>query len=827
MESKKLDEYWLTFEKPESLPLPLNILELGEFATISTENFVAVEMGPVVDRQDKEEKGIAIAGLFLVKMESKKLDEYWLTFEKPESLPLPLNILELGEFATISTENFVAIEMGPVVDRQDNSISIRCRKALAKAYTKPGLIFHLDRYETNSSFPMLLNGVINFLDNNTEAKKLREVIVDKKMPTTTSLHSSDIATIKPLLKNLSRNQIRAVIKSLMINDYILIQGFPGSGKTSTIVGIVNCLVALGKNVLLTAYTNTAVDNMLLKLKEVLPEEKLLRIGGNQATFRIDEMKPLLLDQKLSKIENKKELLNEARSMLMKVPVVGTTCLTAANDQFFTWRSRFDYCIVDEAALAIQAAVLKPLMMGTKFILVGDCRQLEPLVLCTNAKNEGMTVSLMEELAPIAEKANVLICLNEQYRMNSRICELSSSLFYDGKLQCANEEIANRTIQINAIDEIAEEFDSELADIILSEKKECSVLFIDTQSREADGGIYHQDVTVAASKSNKGEVQLIKTICEVFVSAKIPGNSIGVMSTYRNQVDELRKNLPKSIETNTVDQFQGRDKDIILISLVHTSSMDEKQQNESHLSEKRLNVALTRAKKKLILVGCAESLSCFPLMKRVIEKIGIFHERIVSKMAAARGVKIAFAILVLIGFIFTLIAFVTPGWRHYKNGGDEPDFGLVTYDCGANGNQVNPSDCRQWWQSREPWEKAVIALMVFALIFEIICLAWALFSCTNFCCPSLYGPLPFLAFLSALCILVAFVVFAAKDPTDVEYIPSVSNQLNANHRPGYSFWLAVIGFGFMTLASLVGFFAYSLHAAEYGFIQRPHTAHNLH
>lgn len=252
-----------------------------------------------------------------MKTEVKK-DEFWLKFEKPDSSLLPLNILELGEFAIISTDDFVAVEMGAVIDRQNNSVSIKCKKSLTKALTKFGTLFHLDRYETNSSFPMLLNGVINFLDNNTEAKKLRNIIIGKKQPTTTTIQLSVIEKIKPMISHLSKNQIRAVIKSLMVDDYLLIQGFPGSGKTSTIVGIVKCLVDLGKSVLLTAYTNTAVDNMLLKLKEVLPEEKLLRIGGNQATFRMDEIKPLLLDEKISIIENKKELLNEARSMLMKV-----------------------------------------------------------------------------------------------------------------------------------------------------------------------------------------------------------------------------------------------------------------------------------------------------------------------------------------------------------------------------------------------------------------------------------------------------------------------------------------------------------------------------
>ncbi|KAE9549419.1 hypothetical protein FO519_007370 [Halicephalobus sp. NKZ332] len=195
------------------------------------------------------------------------------------------------------------------------------------------------------------------------------------------------------------------------------------------------------------------------------------------------------------------------------------------------------------------------------------------------------------------------------------------------------------------------------------------------------------------------------------------------------------------------------------------------------------------------------------------------------MTAARGPKIAFAVLVAIGFLFTLISFLTPGWRHYQNGGNEPDFGLVTYSCGSNNNQVNPSDCSAWWKSRQPWEKAVISFMVFAIIFELICLFWAIFSCTAFCCPAVYSPLPVLALISAICLLVAFVVFAAGNPNDIQYLPTVANQLNANNQPGYSFWLCVLAFVIMVIAAIVGFFAYSRHVAEYGMVERPRTGHH--
>uniref|UniRef100_A0AC34FCE0 DNA replication ATP-dependent helicase/nuclease n=1 Tax=Panagrolaimus sp. ES5 TaxID=591445 RepID=A0AC34FCE0_9BILA len=210
---------------------------------------------------------------------------------------------------------------------------------------------------------------------------------------------------------------------------------------------------------------------------------------------------------------------------------------------------------------------------------------------------------------------------------SKICELSSEMFYDGLLECATEEVANRTIE-----RFDEEMDNnggkeeilprDLKNLILSSDISDSVIFIDTLSRSSESDSFAQLMSSTSSKCNKGEVDIISRLCQIYLSAGFSSSSIGAMSTYRNQVDELRKGtLPSSIETNTVDQYQGRDKDIILISLVHTSASDSDYCNESLLSERRVNVALTRAKKKLIIVGCMESLSAFPLMKKMIAKIG--------------------------------------------------------------------------------------------------------------------------------------------------------------------------------------------------------------
>uniref|UniRef100_A0A914YQ13 DNA helicase n=1 Tax=Panagrolaimus superbus TaxID=310955 RepID=A0A914YQ13_9BILA len=397
--------------------------------------------------KQRESNGTCLSNVILEKFEKKEDGIIWFTFVKQSKEKLPSNVLEMSELVVISTDEIVAVQTGVVIDRQDGYITVKSDKEFSKRLSSsPSLIFHLDQYASNASFPMHLNSIITLLEDSPEAKRLREFIIDLKEPKFGSIQKAQIEKIKPIVKKISVTQAKAVIKALAAKDYLLIQGFPGSGKTSTIVALVQCLVALEKTVLLTAYTNSAVDNMLLRLKEVLPSEMMLRIGGNYSTSRLEEIKPLLLETKLAAFKDRKTMIEQAKNMLMKTPIVATTCLTAGNHNFFTMRTSFDYCIIDEAALALQSSIIKPLLLGNIYVLVGDCRQLEPLVVCKEAKEQGMNISLMEKWEPIAEKGNGIVKLNQQYRMNSKICELSSEMFYDGLLQCATEDVGNQTIE---------------------------------------------------------------------------------------------------------------------------------------------------------------------------------------------------------------------------------------------------------------------------------------------------------------------------------------------------------------------------------------------
>jgi uncharacterized protein YacL len=186
------------------------------------------------------------------------------------------------------------------------------------------------------------------------------------------------------------------------------------------------------------------------------------------------------------------------------------------------------------------------------------------------------------------------------------------------------------------------------------------------------------------------------------------------------------------------------------------------------------------------------------------------------MASSTPLKTAFIVLTILGLILTLVSLFTPAWRSYDTA-NAPSFGLVSYDCGTNQNQLIQNDCYRWWNTRESYEKWVLAFMILAGIAEIVTLLWAFI--IPKAAPRHYFMAPILALISAIFLLIAFVIYAAKNGDDVRYLPTATGQLNANHHVGYSFWLAVVAFIFMVLATLLGFAATKRHNDEL----RPATA----
>lgn len=416
----------------------------------------------------------------------------------------------------------------------------------------------------------------------------RELIVEERKP---SFKDEPIPYSLPENHSFNNDQIKAFDKVFSANDYTLILGMPGTGKTTVIAQIIKSLVSQNKTILLTSYTHSAVDNILLKLLD--EDFGIVRLGSTSRIHpEIKQFSPLQKDIKTK---------NDLDKAYLDPPVVATTCL-GINDWVLKRRT-FDYCIVDESSQVSMPVCLGPLGFCDKFILVGDHYQLPPLIVNSDAR-AGLSKSLFKTLSEKFPES--VVDLAHQYRMCSDIMLLSNTIIYEGRLKCGSDEVANQKLRIPQLENLKGTFSDDLApndrwiENILDENKKVLFLNHDTVG----------DCTESASKENienVKEAEIVYQIVEAMLLCGVPQSSIGVMSFYRAQLRLFYRKFSerKDIEMLTADQFQGRDKDCVIISLVKSNDRNDAG---SLLKEwRRVNVAITRAKSKLIIVGSKRTL----------------------------------------------------------------------------------------------------------------------------------------------------------------------------------------------------------------------------
>lgn len=391
------------------------------------------------------------------------------------------------------------------------------------------------------------------------------------------------------------DQNRAIQRALGAQDCALIHGPPGTGKTYTIARTVRALVERGERVLLSAFTNRAVDNAIEALREQ-GFEGVLRMGS--ATGIREDMMDLRLDDYGNP--------DAMRAQLEEAPVVATTASGCGST---TLRElSFDVAVVDEASQLTEPGTLLPITLAERFVLVGDHHQLPPVVRSTDG-NGAQTVdheeypehpvpadgtpdlsrSLFERL--IDCYPNAATTLTKQYRMAQRIQAFSSREFYGGRLRPATGTIAGQS----------------LADL---EDVDITGLRADLDNRVS---FYHV-VGSDHGRVDPIEAQTVADIVQQYLNAGLKPAQIGVIAPYRAQVAEIGTHVPKAVAVDTVDRFQGSSKEVIVISFVATGNL-EGPIFEDH---RRINVALTRAKRALVLVGDRGALTSEPRYERMIE-----------------------------------------------------------------------------------------------------------------------------------------------------------------------------------------------------------------
>lgn len=465
--------------------------------------------------------------------------------------------------------------------------------------------YRLDKDEFSNGMATVRNNLIQTMaDGPFGSREIRSLVVDLNAPRFNP--NSTAYTLKDR-ENINIDQRRAIQKVMSAEDYALVLGMPGTGKTTTIAHIIRALVSQGKSVLLTSYTHTAVDNILLKLKD--DDIPILRLGS------IAKVSPDVQDFVTLAATNKTSF-DEIRSAWHDSPVVATTCL-GINHAIFNERT-FDYCIVDEASQITLPVCLGPIRMARTFILVGDHNQLPPLVQNEEARVGGLDISLFKHLSDMHPSS--VVYLEHQYRMCKDVMTLSNSLIYNGRLKCGSQQVADRQISIPHMENLKDcHFNpSTLPQAVKTicrgpTRGKCwirdlldpttKVSFINTDpllpiSREEAKGNRIVNLTEATIC-----VQLVESL----LSVGVPASSIGVMTHYRSQLALLKHGLRNraDVEMHTADRFQGRDKEVVILSLVRSN--EAMSIGELLKDWRRINVAFTRAKTKLLVVGSKETL----------------------------------------------------------------------------------------------------------------------------------------------------------------------------------------------------------------------------
>ncbi|KAI9713946.1 MAG: Tripartite DNA replication factor [Bogoriella megaspora] len=485
-----------------------------------------------------------------------------------------------------------------------------------------GMVYRLDKDEFSNGMATVRNNLIQTMTNEFHARKLRELLVED-IPPRFKPASSAYSLSGPLSQmDLNSDQRSAIEKVMAAEDYALVLGMPGTGKTTTIAHIIRALVAKGKSVLLTSYTHTAVDNILLKIRN--DQIDILRLGA------ITKVHPEI--QGFAKLAAQpRNTIEELNEVYMKPQVIATTCL-GINHHVFRERI-FDYCIVDEASQITLPVCLGPIRMAKTFVLVGDHFQLPPLVQNKEAQEGGLDVSLFKLLSD--KHAESVVCLEHQYRMSEDIMLLSNTLIYNGRLKCGTELIARRTLSVPNMDGLWRFHPTQL----LPSKpypacrgaasSSCWISELLTPRRRV--AFANTDTLLPASREeangsriiNMLEANLTSQLIESLLAVGVPAQDIGVITFYRSQLAILKqrfKHRPE-LEMHTADRFQGRDKEVVVLSCVRSNEAS----NVGDLLKdwRRVNVALTRARSKLIILGSKQTLCGNELLQKFV---GLVEER---------------------------------------------------------------------------------------------------------------------------------------------------------------------------------------------------------
>jgi DNA replication ATP-dependent helicase Dna2 len=451
----------------------------------------------------------------------------------------------------------------------------------------------IDRYSADVNSQRMLGNLMRWLHVDD---RLRALVRGTQRPR----FESDVPPVNPaVFKGLNSEQADAVMRALTMKDYFLIKGPPGTGKTKVIASITRALIGRGYRVGLAAYTNQATDTMLSRVVEqgIVTVVRLgheLSVAPEMRGYRLLAQATRLAEESGRSEANS----DDVRTILRRTPVVAATAATWSSETYEVEKTLppFDVIIMDEATQVTIPAVLGALRWGRRFILVGDEKQLPPLVQSEAARLQGLGASLFELLLIGASEQSV-IELRRQYRMHESICGIANHFFYNNSLH-TDERAAQSPFPYEPRDK---------NDPLAPERP---LVWIDVADDRGD------------TKVNQAEAGIAGELARDLITAGIAAAEVGIIAPFRAQVAAIRQVcgslVAEGVTIDTVDRFQGGERRVIILSLV----ANEQPIAGSHLDRfladpRRLNVALTRAQQKLIILGNRTVLAQMPLLGALV------------------------------------------------------------------------------------------------------------------------------------------------------------------------------------------------------------------
>ena len=543
--------------------------------------------------------------------------------------PMPWHKLKVGSPVVVSNfgEDSGESLTGVVSGRRNDSIEVALDR------WPEGKVFRVDLTADEVTRQRYLAAVDTVRISKGRLGQMREILMGERKPTYRELPAEPQALRSRI--ELNATQKECVQFACSSNDFALIHGPPGTGKTTTVVACICECVADGEKVLACAPSNTAVDNLLERL--VAEGVRAVRLGHparvteSLREHSLDglaehhENAPIVRDMRREAQDlfrkadrwtrgkpvrgEKQELRRDARRLLSDAKLLerqavesildraDVICATTTFNEEMLGDRWFQTAVVDEACQTTEPGCWVPVMRSDRLILAGDPFQLPPTVLSKEATAKGYSISMLERLMELYGDSTTRL-LTRQYRMHEDIMRFSSDRFYDGKLVADEHVVGHLLCDLPGIDPSAE--------------TEKPVEFFDSAGASWDEMIEPEGL----SKMNEREAEFVVFKVRQLIAQGINVDDIAVIAPYAAQVRKLRALFRKvrtesgelaeisGIEVDTVDGFQGREKEVVVISLVRSNGQCEIGFLKDY---RRTNVALTRARRKLIVIGDSATL----------------------------------------------------------------------------------------------------------------------------------------------------------------------------------------------------------------------------